>query len=58
MLIVNMEESGLPNIEILTHNSGLNYYEPPQNDLLFLNNFSKNKECFSKREIKDSVKSI
>ena len=56
MFIVHREEVGLPNMKFLIQESGLHYYEPPKNDLLFLNNVSKNKEGFSKRQIKDSFK--
>ena len=57
MLIVHMGKSGLPNMECIMHKSGLNYYEPPKQDLLFLNTVSKNKEVFSKIKIKISIKS-
>ena len=36
--------------------SGIHYYEPPKNDLVFLNTVSKNKEGFIKRQIKSDVK--
>ena len=38
------------------HDSGLHYYEPTNKYLIFLNTVSKNKECYSKRKIKSSVK--
>ena len=35
----------------------MHYYEPSKNYLIFLNTVSKNREVFSKRQIKDAVKS-
>ena len=43
-------------MECIMHKSGLNYYEPPKNYLSFLK-MSIKKEGFSKRHIKDAVKS-
>ena len=57
MFVVHREEAGLPNIEFLMQNSCLYYYEPPKNDLSFLETVSKNKEVYSKRQIKYSIKS-
>ena len=37
MFIVHSEGSGLPNIEFLMNDSGLNYYETPKKDLVFHN---------------------
>ena len=56
MFIVYREGSGLPNMEFLIHDSGLHYYGPPKKDLVFLNTVSKDKEGFSKRQIKSAVK--
>ena len=53
---VNRDKAGLPNMEFLMHESGMNYYKPPKNGLLFLNTVSKNKKCFRKRLIKDAIK--
>ena len=55
MFIVHREGSVLPNMEFLMNNSGLNYYEPPNKDLLFLNTIYINKEGLSKIEIKISI---
>ena len=44
-------------MEFIIHDSGLYYYEPTNMDLVFLNTVSKNKEVFSKRQIKSAVKS-
>ena len=41
MFTVNRDKAGLPNMEFLMHESGLNYYKPPKNGLLFLNTVSK-----------------
>ena len=38
------------------HYSGINYNEPTKKDLVFLNTVSKNKEGFSKIQIKSVVK--
>ena len=43
-------------MEFLMHDSGLDYYELPKKDLVFLNTVSKDKLGFSKRQIKSSVK--
>ena len=43
-------------MEFLMNGSGIHYYEPPKNDLVFLNTVSKNKEGFIKRQIKSDVK--
>ena len=43
-------------MEFLMHSSGIHYYKPPKNDLLFLNTVFKNKEVLSKRHINDSVR--
>ena len=56
MFTVHREVTDLPNMEFLIHDSGLNYYEPTKNYLLFLNTLSKNKEGFSKSQIKSAVK--
>ena len=39
------------------HYSGIHYNEPTKKDLVFLNTVSKNKEGFSKIQIKSVVKS-
>ena len=57
MFTVHREVTDLPNMEFLIHDSGLNYYEPTKNYLLFLNTLSKNKEGFSRKKIKSDVKS-
>ena len=57
MFIVHREGEGLPNMEFLMYDSGLNYYEPTKKDLVFLNNVSNNKEVFSKRQMKSNFKS-
>ena len=56
MLIVHIEGTDLQNMEFMMHDSGLHYYEPTKKDLVFLNTVSKNKEDFSKRQIKSTVK--
>ena len=56
MFILHSEGAGLSNMEFLMNNSGLHYYEPPKKDLVLLKNVSKNKEGFSKRQIKSAVK--
>ena len=38
------------------HDSDLHCYGPTKNDLIFLNTASKNREGFSKIQIKDAVK--
>ena len=40
-----------------THDSGLHYYDPEDEDFLFLNTVSVNKESYSKQHIKDDKKS-
>ena len=57
MFTVNRDKAGPPNMEFLMHESGLNYYKPPKNGLLFLNTISKNKTGFRKRLIKYAIKS-
>ena len=47
MFSINREGAGLPNMEILIHDSGLHYYEPPKKDLAILKSVSTNKEDFS-----------
>ena len=56
MFILHREVSGPPNTQFLMHDSGLHYYEPPKKDLIFLDTVSKNKEGFSKTQIKSVVK--
>ena len=56
MFTVNRDKAGPPNMEFLMHESGLNYYKPTKNGLLFLNTVSKNKKGFRKRLIKDAIK--
>ena len=56
MFIVHREGTDLPNMEFLMHDYGIHYYEPTKKDLVFLKNLSKNKEGFSKIQIKSAVK--
>ena len=56
MFIVHREVAGLPNPEFIMHDSCFHYYEPTNTDLVFLNNVSKNKGGFSKRQIKSAIK--
>jgi hypothetical protein len=53
MFVVHQESQGKPNMEFRVHKCGLHYYDPRnEKHLAFVNTVSKNKEGFTKRQIK------
>ena len=53
MFIVHIEEHGKHNVKLRMHESGLHYYDPEDEEFLFLNTVADNKESYIKQHIKD-----
>jgi hypothetical protein len=55
MFVVHRESQGKPNMEFRMHKCGIHYYDPRnEKHLTFVNTVSKNKEGFTKRQIKSA----
>jgi hypothetical protein len=52
MFVVHRNSESKPNMKSCMHESGLHYYDPKEAHLTFVNTASKNKEGFTKRQIK------
>ena len=49
MLIVHRESEGKPNMQFRMHESGLRYFDPRDQEFIFFNTVSDNKEGFTAR---------
>ena len=54
MFIVHREKENKPNMEFKMHESGLHYYDPRKQELIFVTTVSGNKEGFTKRQVKEA----
>jgi hypothetical protein len=55
MFVVHRESKSKPNMEFRMHESGLHFYDPRNNDeFIFVNTVSGNKEGFTQRQIKSA----
>jgi hypothetical protein len=59
MFVVHRESESKPNMEFRMHECGLHYYDPMKTEhLVFVSTVSKNKEIFTKRQIKGAKAAI
>ena len=52
MFVVHRESANKPNMQFRMHESGLHYYDPRQEEFVFVTTVSGNKEGFMQRQIK------
>ena len=51
-LIIHQEEYGKQNMSFIMNGSGLHYYDPEDEDFLFVKSVSDNKKIYNKKQIK------
>jgi hypothetical protein len=55
MFVVHKESDGKPNMEFRMHESGIHFYDPRNDELIFAKIVSGNKEGFTKRQTKEAA---